>query len=121
SLQAWIQPKALSEAQRAYSTPNGSTGVPLKIASLFYTENGVPIDEDVTWDYVNRFDLETAQHEDRYYIKENETTVAFNFDREPRFYGSLGFDRGIWYAQGNYDQEDPFWLKLRIGEFGGKA
>jgi len=81
----------------------------------------VPNKEDVKWDYVNRFDLETAQHVDRYYIKENETTVAFNFDREPRFYGSLGFDRGIWYAQGNYDQEDPFWLKLRIGEFGGKA
>lgn len=120
SLQAWIQPKALSDAQVAYSNPNGSTGVPLKIASLFYTENGVPIDEDLTWDYTNRYDLQVAGYDDRYYIKQNERTVKFNFDREPRFYGSLGFDRGIWYGQGSYDQDEPFWLKLRKGEFGGK-
>ncbi|MBD1422783.1 RagB/SusD family nutrient uptake outer membrane protein [Sphingobacterium chuzhouense] len=119
-LQTWIQPKALSEEQRVYSTPNGSTGVPLKIASLFYTENGVPIDEDRTWDYNNRYGLKVAEFEDRYYIKQGETTVAFNFDREPRFYGSLGFDRGIWYGQGNFNQEEPYWLRLMIGEFGGK-
>lgn len=121
SLQAWIQPKALSPAQVAYSTPNGSTGVPLKIASLFYSENGVPIEEDFTWDFANKYDLQVAGFEDRYYIKENETTVKFNFNREPRFYGSLGFDRGIWYGQGNYDQDNAYWLRLRRGEFGGKA
>src|SRR5690606_10738210 len=99
---------------------NGSTGVPLKIASLFYTENGVPIDKDITWDYNNRFDLKVAEYEDRYYIKEGETTVAFNFDREPRFYVSLGVDRGVWFGQGNFNTDEPYWLKLLVGEFGGK-
>lgn len=120
NLQAWVQPKALSDEQRTNTTPNGSTGVPLKIASLFYTENGVPIDEDVTWDYGNRYNLKLAEEEDRFYIRRGERTVAFNFDREPRFYGSLGFDRGVWYGQGNFNHEDPFWLKLLVGEFGGK-
>lgn len=121
SLQGWSQPKALSEEQRSYISPTGSIGVPLKVAALFYTENGVPIDEDLTWNYDDRYELKEAGFEDRFYIKRGERTVAFNFDREPRFYGSLGFDRGIWYGQGNFDHEEAYYLKLLVGEYGGKT
>ena len=38
------------------------------------------------------------------------TTAEFNFDREPRFYASLGFDRGVWYGEGRVD-ENPFVLQ----------
>src|SRR5690606_39454789 len=65
--------------------------------------------------------LREATASDRYYIKEGQLTAVINFDREPRFYGSLGFDRGIWFGQGNYDEEDSYWLQLKRGEFGGKT
>ncbi|WP_299551491.1 RagB/SusD family nutrient uptake outer membrane protein [Seonamhaeicola sp.] len=83
---------------------------PLRIAEMFYTKNGVPIDEDTTWDYENRYQLRnytTATDTDtngngvpdnQYYVKNGETTINLHFDREVRFYGSLGFDRGIWYG-----------------------
>lgn len=121
SLQEWTQPKALTEDQKIYSTPNGSIGVTMNMVKLFYTHHGVPIDQDKTWDYNNRFKLEIAGPEDKYYIKEGQMTAKLNYDRGPRFYADLGFDRGVWYGQGNYDQENPYWLKLRIGEFGGKT
>src|SRR5690606_22451634 len=54
-LQEWIAPKALHESQSAYSVPNGSTAVTMKLMEKFYSENGVPIDEDITWDYTGRY------------------------------------------------------------------
>ncbi len=107
---------------------------PLHIAEQFYTKNGVPIDEDNTWDYSARYQLRTydaATDEDvdangvadnLYYVKDGETTINLHFDREPRFYASLGFDRGIWYGNppgtGN---TNPGWtdnfLKMLTGEY----
>lgn len=121
SLQEWIAPKALSRNQTNYSVPNGSTAVTLQLVEKFYSANGVPIEEDKSWNYNGRYDLRVATEQDRYYIKEGETTAAVNFDREPRFYGAIGFDRGIWFGQGNYDEENPYWLQLKVGEFGGKT
>src|SRR5699024_4607388 len=82
--------------------------------------NGVPINEDVSWPYNERFELKQATSEDRYRIKEGYTTAKFNFDRESRFYSTLGFDGGIWFGQGNYDAENPYWLELKLGQTGGK-
>ena len=120
-LQEWIAPKALSSAQTAYSVPNGSTGVPLKIAAKFYSDKGVPIEEDPTWPYTTRFELQRITEEERYNLKEGDTTIRFNFNRENRFYGSLGFDRGIWYGQGRFDDNDTYALELKVTEFGGKT
>src|SRR5690606_42089812 len=96
-------------------------GITLNMANMFYTENGVPIDEDIHWNYAERFDFRTATEQEKYYIKEGETTVAFHFNREPRFYASLGFDRGIWYGPGKYDDTDSYWLEMRSGEYSGKT
>lgn len=74
-------------------------GVPLKIAEEFYTRNGLPINNDLEWVGVNQMALKEGTAEDSYYIKEGYTTVAFNFNREPRFYSSLGFDGGTWLSR----------------------
>ena len=58
---------------------------------------------------------------DKYRIKPGYVTAAFNFDRESRFYGSLGFDGGVWYGNGNYDDNNPYWLEAKSGQFLGKA
>ena len=76
---------------------------PLRIVEQFYTENGVPIEEDKDYDYNGRYSLQTASEKDKWYIKEGEETVKLHFDREPRFYASIGFDRGIWFGQGKTD------------------
>lgn len=82
----------------------------LRIAEMFYTRNGVPIDEDLTWDYADRYGLidydvdndtdvdGNGVPDNQYFVKDGETTVNLHMNREVRFYGSLGFDRGIWYG-----------------------
>lgn len=94
--------------------------VPLSTVELFYSKNGIPINEDKTYDYINRYNLRTGDTEHRYYIQEGEQTAALNFDREPRFYSTLGFDRGKWYGNSYMNMPDNdvecLYLKNRFGE-----
>ncbi|MCH5684356.1 RagB/SusD family nutrient uptake outer membrane protein [Niabella sp. W65] len=39
-----------------------------------------------------------------------------NFDREPRFYASLGFDGGVWLGQGKYTEATAFVLMAKAGQ-----
>ncbi len=63
----------------------------------------MPINEDITWDYSSRFKLRIPEFEHRYNLKQGYTTVRLHFNRENRYYASLGFDGGIWYGQGRFD------------------
>ena len=83
-------------------------GVPMKIVDQFYTKNGVPITNDNQWSGVNTQELKTVTSEYNYYLEEGYTTVAQNFDREPRFYAFLGFDGGKWLGElSNYNDLAP--------------
>lgn len=82
-------------------------GVPLKIAEMFYSDNGVPIDEDKTWNYNTRYQLQTATSTENRYIHEGSVTVRMHFNREPRFYAWMAFDQGVWYGQGVFDDSNP--------------
>jgi len=93
----------------------GYLSVPFSIVDLFYSENGVPIDEDNTWDYANRYSLKTAERIDKNYIKEGYTTVSLHFDREPRFYAYLGFDGGRWYGHGLLTDNENHYVEGRLG------
>ena len=66
------------------------------MAELFYSNNGVPINEDKNFDYANRYKPRRATPADKHesYIATGEITASMNFNREPRFYADLGFDRG---------------------------
>lgn len=122
----WIQRFAQPFIDPASNTSNGSSrpkgqwAPPLKIAEMFYTKNGLPIEEDLSWDYTNRYELQEATEDDRYYIEPYFTTAKLNFDREPRFYADLGFDGGIWWGNGNYDQNAPWYLQGKTGQMAGK-
>lgn len=78
-------------------TARQQLSVPIKIAEQFYTVNGVPINEDKTLNFNNKYNLRTAIRRERFHIKQGYTTARLNFDREPRFYADLGFDGGVWY------------------------
>jgi hypothetical protein len=103
----------------------GQLSVPFSTVDLFYSNHGVPIEEDAEWiangmeKYNARFNIRKGDEQHKYYIAVEENTAAMNFDREPRFYSSLGFDRGKWY--GNYyrqlpDIQSPV-LRGRWGEY----
>jgi len=115
-IQRWCMP--LINAGTSGSGPKGIIAPPIKMAELFYTKNGVPIDQDVTWDYNNRYALRKAVNAERFYLKVGEETVQLHFDREPRFYANLGFDRGIWYGNwiNNYDSTGLAVVRARKGE-----
>ena len=65
--------------------------VPLSTVEWFYSKNGVPIEEDIMYDYTNRYSLRTGDEGNRYYIQKGEQTAGLNFDREPRFLFNIRF------------------------------
>lgn len=83
--------------------------VSINTAEQFYSDKGVPMEEDLTYDYSNRYKLKTAGEKDKYYIEKGQQTAAMNFDREPRFYAFLGFDRGKWYGRGKLENDAETW------------
>jgi hypothetical protein len=95
-----------------FSNPS-TFAVPLSTAELFYTDHGVPINEDNTWDYSKRYAIQTGTDDSRYYVKTGYQTARVNFNREPRFYASVAFDGGIWFGNGIYDQNNPFYVQAR--------
>ena len=87
-----------------------------RMTERFYTKNGVPIDEDKTYDYDNRLEVTTIP-DDTYhkgYMQEGEKTVKLHLDREPRFYAWLTVDRSIWRT---HDIAND--VKMRYNEFPG--
>lgn len=122
NIQRWTMP-IIGTGAVSGSGPKGIMAPPIKMAELFYTRNGVPISEDKTWNFAQRFDLKKATTADKFYIKEGEETVKLHFDREPRFYADMAFDRGIWFGNwvNNFDATKTLLFpKGRRGEYSAK-
>ncbi|MCG8305759.1 MAG: RagB/SusD family nutrient uptake outer membrane protein [Cytophagales bacterium] len=94
--------------------------VTFNIVDEYLTKNGLPTDEDITWDEANALEYRLSTEEDKYHIKTNEEIPALHFGREPRFYADLGFDRSTWHWQGVTDVENPRFIFSRKGEQSGK-
>ena len=123
AFQQWTMPN-MSD----YSHSTGGyrfIGVPMKIVDQFYTNHGLPIENDLAWQGVNTQALRRVTSEYNYYLEEGYTTVAQNFDREPRFYAFLGFDGGKWLGQiSNYNDLQPSdipFIDCRNGGAQGKS
>ena len=89
-------------------------GVNMKVANEFYSAHGVPIDQDKDWGGKNLTELRAATPSESGLIKG--TTANINFDREPRFYATIGFDRGVWYGNGNGNGQEGLnpWIVLGL-------
>ena len=118
ALQSALTPRTWNPAIFA-STVLGAYGPTLQIAEMFYTENGLPINQDRTWDYAGRYEIREGDAQNGQYVKEGYETVRLHFHREPRFYANIGFDGGIWYGQGKYEEGDNWHLEIRGGGFTG--
>lgn len=107
--------------QATSSSASGIMSVPFSTVEIFYSNKGVPINEDVTYPYADRYNLKTGDEEHKYVIQKGEQTAVLNFYREPRYYSTLGFDRGKWYGNSykNYpdDDSEALYPKNRFGEY----
>lgn len=101
----WIQLFAIPQLDPNNLNLNlkGKLAPPLKMAELFYTKHGVPIEEDKTWNYADRFKLRTVTSLDTG-MQVGYQTVGLHFDRERRFYADMAFDGSKWFMKnGNYN------------------
>src|SRR5690606_1528718 len=119
-LQNWAQARISTglAAENWYSVMSWWSP-PLHIAEMFYSENGVPIDEDVNYDYANRYALEVADIDHKHYVKTGFETAKLNMHREKRYYASLGFDGGIWFGHGVRNDDNALTVYGKKGEIGG--
>ena len=104
-LQQWCQPRWTADHSALFGYTKKSHAPTLNMVETFYTRNGVPIDEDISWEYGNRFDvvqtpiLDTDnENYHEFYIEDDYATAKLHTFREPRFYSSLGFDGGKWFS-----------------------
>ena len=116
-IQNMALPPSVGQIMLGYS--NSVASVPLNIVTLFYSKNGVPIDEDKTWNYERRYRLQQVPDSDRYDLQPGYTTAALNMDREARFYADLGFDGSSWFGQGRTDDNSPWYIEAKAGQAQG--
>ncbi|MDR0834973.1 MAG: RagB/SusD family nutrient uptake outer membrane protein, partial [Tannerella sp.] len=93
----------------------------LDVAEQFYSNKGVPINEDNTYDYAHRYDVDVVPAEHNYYIGANVRTAKLHYYREPRFYASLGFDGGKWFNMEVSSDKDSYVLRGKAGELAGRS
>lgn len=112
----WIQLFACPQLESDITNLSlkGKFAPTLKMAELFYTANGVPIEEDKTWDYNNRYELRTVTSSD-VGMQPNYQTVELHFHREPRFYASIAFDGSTWLMRNG-----TFNIQSKIGQHSSK-
>ncbi|WP_205764412.1 RagB/SusD family nutrient uptake outer membrane protein [Arenibacter sp. 6A1] len=113
-----LQSEAMPRLYGYTTNPVASRHAPtLRVAEMYYSENGVPIDEDVTYNYANRYKTKSATSKDRFHVEPGQKTAILNFNRETRFYADLSFDRGTWFGNGRELDTDPWYVHGRKGEF----
>lgn len=78
-----------------------------RMAERYYTENGVPIEEDLTFDLDKKWELTTTPgandpeyQELRGIMQPGAETINLYLNREPRFYANLAITGGYWRTHG---------------------
>ncbi|MDR1120520.1 MAG: RagB/SusD family nutrient uptake outer membrane protein [Dysgonamonadaceae bacterium] len=106
-------------------TDHQTLGTTLQIAEQFYTNNGIPINEDPAWDYANRYETQIvtgdAATDHQYYLRANQAsqaTAKLHLYREPRFYAFVGFDRGIYEMYANSEANSTVVTEKAAETFG---
>jgi hypothetical protein len=112
---SWYQLQAASLVKNPAASSNEAAwqwlSPTLRMAELYYTKNGLPIDEDLEFDYENRHEIVTVSYDNRLEAQTAQQTANLHLNREPRFYASIGFDRGYSRSHGQ-----KLRLRLRAGE-----
>ncbi|MGY8920066.1 MAG: RagB/SusD family nutrient uptake outer membrane protein [Flavobacteriales bacterium] len=126
-LQMWCQPRWSADHSALFGFTKKSHAPTLNMVETFYTNNGVPIDEDITWNYGNRYDVVSTplldsnnENYHEYYIEDNYSTSKLHTYREPRFYSTVGFDGGKWFSLETTNINNIPYLDAKAGALSGK-
>ncbi len=103
----------------------GSIAPSMKMVEMYYTENGLPINSDKTWNHSNRYEMgreSDAKYNgvvptEEYDISADQDVLNLHLKREPRFYANIGADRLYW--QRGTEKKDNLQIKTRQGELFG--
>lgn len=69
----------------------------LQTVEMFYTNNGLPIDEDKEFKYTERYrvvKMPVNYDGNNYFAQSNGNTLSLHLNREPRFFAWIGFHNG---------------------------
>ncbi|MEA4916860.1 RagB/SusD family nutrient uptake outer membrane protein [Proteiniphilum sp.] len=93
----------------------------LNVVEQFYTQHGVPINEDKTYHYDDRYKVMDVPENHDYYLIKDFKTAYLNFYREPRYYAYLGFDGGKWFNMEAASDKKAFEIHNKAGQIAGRA
>lgn len=84
-------------ASNGYKNSWNSIAPTLQTVEMFYTKNGLPIDEDPNWDYDGRYsivDMPANYDDNSYGLSSGRRTLSLHLNREPRFFAWISFHNG---------------------------
>ncbi|MBZ4189161.1 RagB/SusD family nutrient uptake outer membrane protein [Niabella beijingensis] len=113
--QYMAMPRVTADAAGNVFAVYSNFSVPMSEAELFYSRNGVPINEDRSWDYANRYKTAAGDDAHQFYIRKGYTTNRGNFNREPRYYASVSFDGANWFGSGTTDDRNANYVNAVNG------
>lgn len=99
----------------------GGTAVTLRQVERFYTENGLPIDEDPEYSYSTRYNVTQFENDEELLHGEG-ATIKLNTKREPRFYAWVAFHHGYYEVMGEDKTEktSAYHSQFKRGKSGAK-
>lgn len=83
-----IQSTPKQKASNGYKNSWGILAPTLQTVEMFYTKNGLPIDEDKEFDYSGRYkivNMPVNYDGNNYLLKSNGRTLNLHLNREPQF------------------------------------
>ncbi len=93
----FIMPSFVSTDGLYNSNFLGTLSPSMKMVEMFYTDNGLPIDQDKTWDYTGRYEMNReADSKYKDVVSLDENVLSLHLRREPRFYANIAADRCYW-------------------------
>lgn len=93
----WIMPRLVNDPDNYSDQLYGGIMPSMKMVEMYYTEHGLPIDADNTWNYAGRYQMGTESsglYKD--VVPLNTQVLQLHLRREPRFYASIAGDRLYW-------------------------
>jgi susD homolog len=103
----FILPRLIGDDVNFENQALGCLSPSMKMVEMYYTENGLPIDADISWNYSNRYKLGSESSLDyEGVIPLNTSVVNLHLRREPRFYASIAGDRMYWQRGTNTAETD---------------
>ncbi len=115
---SYVLPRFESSDRDYFSGVQGGLYPSMKMVEMYYTDNGLPIEQDKTWDYATRYQLSGETNpEYRSVLPLNTNDIlALHLRREPRFYANIAADRTYWIRTGFTINDDASIVKMYRGE-----